>query len=552
MNPISSASNEDMSKYIYTGDSDPVEWFKIFEVRCAFAEWDDAHKLEIIESFLDAKAKRAVDAARTANVSNVDSYAKIKTVVTTQCKKSTDALLYMFYSAKRTNNESISKYARRLQDLLNKAMPTMVAADKTTLLRAQLCNEVPENLRALIQFSSSFGDGNWDKILDMLDKTLPTTSNELNRMDIIKKEKTEQIDTFNVNVQRNDNQNNRGRGKPMYRNTDLNCYTCGQRGHKAMHCSQRVNISSNASRGYHNNQYRPQQGYQSGNGNYNSGLGNRSNSYNSNSRPINTMSNDMYGNSTEQCWDSPMQPFYSQFQQEQNQQQNKNQLDQMFNFVMEIDVACIKLETKCLNTLLRVEVRCTLFDVNKEFTVMALVDGGSTHTLMSPDVLTNAHKKVLLNPQSLWVRRRPHRINGILGGADSNCFIVNADLAFKTDTGDDYNTEHEFVISAEIRSHQMILGRDFLKAKQVTIDHGKDHMIVADTNVDVKINFVGAKISSRESSGSDLSFGLETDAKDRHAALSELVEKLQNQMKSMENLSMEDNTESIKEAKAVL
>ena len=51
-------SSEDVSKYIYTGDADPVEWFKLFEVRCAFAEWNDNKMLNILPSFLDSKAKR--------------------------------------------------------------------------------------------------------------------------------------------------------------------------------------------------------------------------------------------------------------------------------------------------------------------------------------------------------------------------------------------------------------------------------------------------------------------------------------------------------------
>ena len=45
-------SSEDVSKYIYTGDADPVEWFKLFEVRCAFAEWNDNKMLNILPSFL--------------------------------------------------------------------------------------------------------------------------------------------------------------------------------------------------------------------------------------------------------------------------------------------------------------------------------------------------------------------------------------------------------------------------------------------------------------------------------------------------------------------
>jgi hypothetical protein len=180
-------SNAEVMKLIYTGDTDPVEWFKVFEVRSKFAEWDDAKMLEAVPCFLDSKAKRLLEAAQN---NDKDSYVKVKKIIIDGCKKSCDSVLYQFYSAKRATNENISRYARRLQELLVKAMPQMSNNDRTALLRAQLCNEVPENLRALIQFSASFGEGNWDKILDMLDKTLPSIESNINKFDIIKKEVT--------------------------------------------------------------------------------------------------------------------------------------------------------------------------------------------------------------------------------------------------------------------------------------------------------------------------------------------------------------------------
>jgi len=307
--------------------------------------------------------------------------------------------------------------------------------------------------------------------------------------------------------------------------------------------------------------FRSQNGYGQHQG-YGSNLNRNNNFSGNNNRPITSMSNEMSttscgnGNQDSPSWQySPMQPFYSQVQQQQSQSENSSNtsaLDQMFNFVLEIDVACLKLETKCLNTLLRLEVKCSMFGINKEISVLALVDGGSTHTLMSPDIMPNGHKKILLDPNSLWVKRRPHRINGILGGANSNCYIITADLAFKTVDGDDYLTDHEFVISGEIRSHQMILGRDFLKSKQITVDHGQDSMTVEESDKNIVINFFNANkvsdLSRKESCGSDLGLGLglglETDAKDRYSALSEQIQKLQKEMNSLnvnQNVGASDN-----------
>ena len=49
-------SNKEMLSLMYSGDSDPNEWFKSFEVRSVCAEWDADRQLEIIGNFLDSKA----------------------------------------------------------------------------------------------------------------------------------------------------------------------------------------------------------------------------------------------------------------------------------------------------------------------------------------------------------------------------------------------------------------------------------------------------------------------------------------------------------------
>ncbi len=590
---VSMCSNKEMLSLMYSGDSDPNEWFKSFEVRSVCAEWDADRQLEIIGNFLDSKAKRLLDAAQP---NDKDTYAKVKKLIIDGCAKSVDAQMMVFLHAKRLPNEPVSKYARRLQEMLVKATPNMDNALRTTFLRSQLCNAVPENLRALIQFSASFGEGNWDKILDMLDKTLPVSesgSASMSKFDIIKTEniKQESVDTFNTNLNRgyqrpNQTTNNNTRFSQPNNNR---CYTCGGMGHRAANCNFGYNARNQQQQGFRP-QFRPQ--YHQFNSQvratYPPHNGPRGQMSNFPNRQLNTFSTSMVDltqqpnynqimaqqQQTQQYNPTPwmpdhhqVMPTYGSFQQmemnvndmsmvddrplEYNWQkdsatlantiysQMRNEIQasspnvNMQTYMLEMEVALLKVNTQAVGILLKLEVMCSLFNIQKEIKVIALIDCGSTHSLMSPDVFSGMHKKILLDPSSCWVTRRFHRINGVLGGANSECYIVSVDISFRTANGERWCGEHEFVISSVVRQHEMILGRDFLKANKAVIDHGKDFMLI-DENIEVVFLNSQRMFRSGHSSGSDHdSSSHETDAKEKFDSITSQILELQEKLTSM-------------------
>jgi len=577
-----SVSNEAAEKMLYSGDGEPREWFKIFEVRCAINEWEDDQKFRNIRIFLDAKAKRLVDAAEAIDTTSVDSYEKIKQIIINGCQKTADLYLSNYLAAKRNSNEPMSKYARRLQELLIKAMPSLGVNERTQLLRAQLCNEVPSNLKALIQFSTSFGDGNWDKILDMLDKTVPSTS--LTSVDIIKKgpSSNEEFEVNNANMNRGQRyygNNNNNNSRNFNQDSLLTCYTCGEPGHKSMNCPKRRNNYTNNNFGGYRNSYNNQPNNRNLNNNYNSGsrpqlnrvqqrgggfgYQNQSQQHSNNgnynnlaqNKNVNSVTSEQFGSSgpdMQSVYSNSTSldmnfPFYTQMNQHfnnENNQQNSSATSTLYGNVLEMEVSVLKMNPASINVLLKINVSVSLFGVKQEISAVALLDGGSSHSFLSPDVITHAHRRILNDPGSLWIRRQMHRINGVVSGTDSMCCLVTADLGIET-TNEARVLEQELVISGSVRGHDMILGRDFLKTHDITIRHGSDIIEFNNSNDIIRLhNAIKPnlkKVLISKPGGSDLNFSsLETDAEGRKFELKNEIKVLEEQLANLKVIAQPD------------
>jgi hypothetical protein len=552
--------NGDSSRLIYQGDTDPIEWFKIFELQAAMLEWEDEEKHKFIGAFLDSKAKRVWEEADATDKSD---YVAVKKLLIDKCKKNADTLLSTFLASKKTANESLPKYARRLQEILLKALPTISVDERTCLLRSQLCHEVPSNMKALIQFSSSFGDGNWDKILDMLDKTLP--ANGLSNLDIIKS--TTEFDVHNTIMNQNRGQNNGSRQQQQ------TCFTCGKPGHRAAQCRRGnsnnnnypvQNVSGAPNQNYNNkfggsygqpnirpayrppshqnmvqNRSQPRGGFgyqqpfrsmmQANNAEvnqqqqYHNEYQFQASNYNNNNSNVNS--------GTTQLNDFP---FHQQLNSYQSQSESESQQNDNYNIYgqvleLEVSAALLRFNVGDSKTLLKINIVFTLFGIEHEIKAIALIDGGSSHSFISPNLLTAAHQKILMCPDTMWVKRQMHRINGVIAGADSFCSIVNSDLSLKSDDGEQFTCEQEFVISAQVRNHDMILGRNWLYDNDVTIRHGRNQMEIGNSE-NLVLNFLNYNQNSERketSSSSDSNnFCSKTDAKDEISKLSSMIENL--------------------------
>ena len=150
---------------IYDGSTDPSEFANEFRIQAVYQEWEEANQLLHLPLFLKGKAKRMYDSITTKTA--IDNVLK---ELIAKCAKPKEAILYKFYGRKFKPGESITDYACELKEFLDEASPGLTIDQQLPFLRAQLCMQVPEHMRALIQFNSSLS---WDDLLSALDKSFP-------------------------------------------------------------------------------------------------------------------------------------------------------------------------------------------------------------------------------------------------------------------------------------------------------------------------------------------------------------------------------------------
>jgi hypothetical protein len=150
---------------IYDGSTDPEDFVNSFKIQAA--EWSPENQLEYLPLFLRGKAKRLYDAVLAGDK---DTIAKALIKIVALCAKPKETLLYKFYQRQLQSGESVADYACALKELLDVASPGLTMEQQLPFLRAQICLQVPEHTRALIQFNSSLS---WDQLLASLDKAFP-------------------------------------------------------------------------------------------------------------------------------------------------------------------------------------------------------------------------------------------------------------------------------------------------------------------------------------------------------------------------------------------
>jgi hypothetical protein len=151
------------------------------------------------------------------------------------CAQSSTILLYEFYGRKLQPGESISKYALCIQDMLAKAVPNLEANQRNPFLRGQLCMQLPEHMRALVEFND---DKPWDELLAKLDKALPhVLKHEQSRSPFTAQQSNQKIDPFEtlikqeIDVNYNSSRQASSNFKPKTRFTGI-CDHCKIVGHK--------------------------------------------------------------------------------------------------------------------------------------------------------------------------------------------------------------------------------------------------------------------------------------------------------------------------------
>ena len=129
--------------------------------------------------------------------------------------------------------------------------------------------------------------------------------------------------------------------------------------------------------------------------------------------------------------------------------------------------------------LLVTKVFAQIFD-NKPRELNCLIDGGSTHSFISPFALATKYWDEIKEKKSDY-DFKDFKIIGATGAVNSKCCIATCNFELGNWSG-----QHQFVISDRVTRYDMVLGRDFLKPHGAVIDHGRD-IITLDGNM-VKIN----------------------------------------------------------------
>jgi hypothetical protein len=465
---------------VYDGETDVSKFFQNFYIQCSLVEWDSAKQLEKIPLFLSDKALRAFnDGGAPASIKLAEE--KIRKA----CTKSADFLLFQLYSRKRLPTESIGQYGRVLQKMLTKAAPLMDATFCASLLRAQLCVGASAHERGLIQFSSSLTTASWDSVLEMLEKSAPEQTDSMVSLDpanqhLIKTEPFEASACYS-----NASLNNRREGNAT--RMPIQCSYCHYQNHRLDQCRfKQRDVSNGINRESLPTQPERRQFNQRRQGNFSNGGNNSSRSNQSSS----------FGTNACQAGNQSLYQQAQQLQQLQQNQPNNYQLhpfqqrqqSQSFNNIQQspnsantfaidsqkedffswsfssnaVEEATVNLSK---TNLLKVLVSVSIFGSPPQ-QLLALVDNGSTHSFINPNVLSNEQISLANNPNSFWSKLSNFNIKGVTGDKSSTCCVTKAKLKIGEFIG-----EHTFVISPSVRAYDMIIGLDFCKFHNMKIDH---------------------------------------------------------------------------------
>ena len=218
---------------IYDGATDIADFVSEFKIQAVYSGWEEAEQLAHLPLFLKGKAKRLYDTIATKT--KIDD---VLAELTKLCAKPKDFVLYQCYGHKLSPGSSLADYACELKDLLDEASPGMSVAQQLPFLRAQLCLQVPDHVRALIQFNSTMS---WDELLSSLDKSFPAASSSLGMPTgafsaLIPPGtpiKSEPIDT---NYGETRPHGSRGSGPRRSTRNEVECDYCHRIGHKWAEC----------------------------------------------------------------------------------------------------------------------------------------------------------------------------------------------------------------------------------------------------------------------------------------------------------------------------
>ena len=500
---------------MYDGITNPVTFAEYFRLQAIYQDWDNDKCCAVIPLFLRGKAKKVLEAFNPKNV--IEDILK---EIIAKCEQPKEFLFNEFLQRKPLSGESMAQYAAALEILLQAADPAMPPASQTKLLKSQLTNSLPEHTRELINFNPTM---TWPDLISNLDRSSHRVAQSEIKLPLIKIEPIEtelnwlssqggqnrpQYPGSNQKINQSTNQVNRFNGT---------CNYCNKIGHKEFECRSKARDNSCNSTTYdynrdfnnnNNNSYNRASNYRTSNANraYNS------NNYSSNNRTnnINTTSRDGINRQRRQETEPPISNTISA-----TDAANKGSTE--FPFLEELNLNTVLATSKTLQRteLLYAVVQLRLFN-QPQTQLNALIDGGSTHSFISPTALSATQLQMAADKSNKLSERHNFVITSATSSAKSACCVITAQLKVGEWVGN-----HSFIISGAVTKHEIIIGRDFFKQHNVEVNHGDDSMTV--NGVYIKLNvekqppiitatlLVGNQIKMITSESSDIGIRSEDD-----------------------------------------
>lgn len=132
-------------------------------------------------------------------------------------------------------------------------------------------------------------------------------------------------------------------------------------------------------------------------------------------------------------------------------------------------------------SLLKIPGKLSIFE---EFPVTCniLIDGGSTHSFISPTVLNESHKTHLVTRDTATKQRRNFVITSATHDVTSECTVAIATISIQSWSG-----KFQFTISDKIMKNDVVLGRDFLHRYNASVKHGDNTMVIENVTIDFNI-----------------------------------------------------------------
>ena len=452
----------------YDGSTDVEVFVREYEMMCLCMNWDANAMLANVDKFLHGKAKRVYDATTTKT-----TWAQVVAGLRAGIMPPGETLMMQFYSRVLGDDESITEYALALQTLLSRAMPllhNLSAEYELLMLRTHLCLSLPRDLQVMVNFTAK--TTTFDELMTKLDqceharssnnsRASTRSSGALTMSNLIAKSssrfdevvpKTEPVDAFYSHTTANRTGNNR-----REQAFDGDCDYCGKFGHKMSKCFKRIRDEKTE-----------EEDNQSSSASMNSSLRDdgRTNGKNSEMKSVG-FNRRVTSNNVDVDVSYEQFPFVLS----NSTTVHNNSLDVYESFCNPTKVTAV--ESGGETGLLHVNVSLWLFK-HGPVTIKALLDGGSSHSFISPTILSDIQVSYAKDN----CKRGNYRIAGATGVTSCQCCLTNAKIQLGS-----WSSMHEFIIADPVRKHEMIIGRDFLKKHGVLVNHANDSIVIANNNV---------------------------------------------------------------------